>query len=226
MNSEAIAAVIAIFGLLLVVLACQRLARMRILAAAGSALGGLLLLALAAVMFVVSLNLQTYSRLTHEQPVAEIVFEKRAEQRYRATLTQIPSGEMQMFVLAGDEWQLDARVLKWQGWANLLGLDAQYRLERVSGRYRDIEQERNAERTVYGLSENPSVDLWALSTKYPKWLRFVDAVYGSATYLPMADTARYEVLMTQSGLIARPVNEVATHAAGEQLKQAEPGVAP
>jgi hypothetical protein len=213
MNSDAIAAVIGIFGLLLVALACQRLARARFLAAGGSALAGVLLLALAAAFFIVSLNLHTYARLTFEQPVAEIVFEARGPQHYRATLTQIPSGEMQMFVLAGDEWQLDARVLKWKGWANLLGLDAQYRLERVSGRYRDIEQERSAERTVYGLSENPGVDLWVLSTQYPKWLPFVDAVYGSATYLPMADAARFEVKMTQSGLMARPVNEAANAAA-------------
>lgn len=217
MNTDAIAAVIAIFGLLLVALACQRLARARFVAAGGSALGGLLLLAIAAAIFIVSLNLHTYARLTFEQPVAEIVFEQRAPQRYRATLTQIPSGEMQMFMLAGDEWQLDARVLKWKGWANLLGLDAQYRLERVSGRYRDIEQERKDERTVYGLSENPGVDLWVLSTQYPKWLPFVDAVYGSATYLPMADGARFEVKMTQSGLIARPVNQAASEAARGQL---------
>jgi hypothetical protein len=214
MNSDAIAAVVGIFGLLLVALACQRLARQRFIAAGGSALTGLLLLAIAAAIFVVSLNLHTYARLTHEEPVAEIVFEARDPQRYRATLTQVPSGEMQMFILAGDEWQLDARVLKWKGWANLLGLDAQYRLERVSGRYRDLEQERHAERTVYGLSENPGVDLWVLSTKYPRWLPFVDAVYGSATYLPMAEGARYEIKMTQSGLIARPVNEAANAAAG------------
>ncbi|HEU4655831.1 MAG TPA: hypothetical protein VFS47_17715, partial [Steroidobacteraceae bacterium] len=135
-------------------------------------------------------------------------------QRFAATLTQVPSGEMQTFVLAGDEWQLDARVLKWRGWANLLGLDAQYRLERVSGRYRDIDQERRDERTVYGLSENPGIDLWTLSTQYPRWLPFVDAVYGSATYLPMADGARYQVAITQSGLIARPLNQAATNAAG------------
>jgi len=219
MNSDAIASVIAIFGLLLVALACQRLARARFLSAGGSALGGLLLLAVAAAIFIVSLNLHTYARLTYEQPVAEIVFEARSPQRYRATLTQVPSGEMQMFMLAGDEWQLDARVLKWRGWANLLGLDAQYRLERVSGRYRDIDQERTGERTVYALSENPVVDLWVLSTQYPKWLSFVDAVYGSATYLPMADGARYEVKMTQSGLIARPVNEAANTAARTQVMQ-------
>lgn len=209
MNSEAVALVIAVFGGLLLILACQRLVRGRLLAAGGSLVMGVLLLAIAGMFFLVSINLHTYARLTYERPVAEIVFEARGPQRYRATLMAMPEGQMQMFVLAGDEWQLDARVLKWKGWANLLGLDAQYRLERVSGRYRDIEQERHDERTVYGLSENPGVDLWEMSTQYPKWLPMVDAVYGSATYMPMADGARYQVSITQSGLIARPLNSAA-----------------
>lgn len=214
MPSDAVALVIAAFGLLLLALGCQRLLRARLLAAAGSTLAGAVLLGLAALLFVVSLNLQTYARLTHEEPVAQIVFEARGPQRYRATLAQSPEGEMQTFILAGDEWQLDARVLKWRGWANLLGLDAEYRLERISGRYRDIEQERSEPRTVYALSENPGVDLWTLSLRYPRWLPFLDAVYGSAAYLPMADGARYQVSITQSGLIARPLNEAAEKATG------------
>ena len=209
MNSDAIALIIAIFGGLLLILACQRLIRARFLAAGGTAVAGFLLLACAGLFFVVSLNLHTYARLTYERPVAELVFEAQGPQSYRATLTEMPSGEMQIFMLAGDEWQLDARVLKWKGWANLLGLDAQYRLERVGGRYRDIEQERHAPRTVYALSENPGVDLWRMSTEHPRWLPFVDAVYGSATYMPMADGARYQVSITQSGLIARPLNPAA-----------------
>jgi hypothetical protein len=214
MTSDAVVLLIAVFGLLLLALACQRLFRARFVAAAGSGLMGALLLAGAALFFVVSLNLHTYNRLTYEQPVAEIVFEARGPQHFRATLAQVPSGELQMFMLAGDEWQLDARVLKWKGWANLLGLDAQYRLERVSGRYRDLEQERKDERTVYGLSENPGLDLWTMSIDHKRWVPFVDAVYGSAVYLPMADGGRYEVAITQSGLIARPVNDVAKAAAG------------
>lgn len=214
MPSNAIALVIAVFGLLLLALACQRLFRGRILAAAGSAMGGVLLLCAAALLFVVALNLHTYARLTHEEPVAEIVFEARGPQRYRATLWRATTeDDMQMFMLAGDEWQLDARVLKWKGWANLFGLDAQYRLERVSGRYRDVEQERKDERTVYGLSENPGLDIWMLSQKYSGRLPVVDAIYGSATYMPMADGARYQISVTQSGLISRPLNEAAQNAA-------------
>jgi hypothetical protein len=212
--TNAIIILLALFGLLLMLLACQRLFRARFVAAAGSALASIALLAIAALLFVVSLNLHTYARLTHERPVAEIVFEARGPQQYRATLAEVPSGRMQLFTLAGDEWQLDARVLKWRSWANLLGLDARYRLERISGRYRDIERERSARRTVYPLSENPGLDLWLLSTRYPRWLSFVDAVYGSATYMPMADGARYEISITQSGLIARPKNPAAESAAG------------
>ena len=212
--SDAVILIIAFFGLLLLILACQRLFRGRLIAAGGAATTGALLLALAALLFVISLNLHTYARLTHERPVAEIVFQQRGPQSFNATLTRVPDGEIQMFVLSGDEWQLDARVLKWKGWANLFGLDAQYRLERVSGRYRDIEQERTAERTVYPLSENPGLDLWQLTFDHPSRLPFVDAVYGNATYMPMSDGARYEVSITQSGLVARPVNAAAQQAAG------------
>jgi hypothetical protein len=212
--TNAIIILLALFGILLMLLACQRVYRARFIAAAGSALASIALLAIAGFLFVVSLNIHTYAQLTHERPVAEIVFEARGPQEYRATLAEVPSGKMQLFTLAGDEWQLDARVLKWKSWANLLGFDARYRLERISGRYRDIEQERNAQRTVYPLSENPGLDLWLVSTRYPRWFAFVDAVYGSATYMPMADGARYEISITQSGLIARPKNPAAESAAG------------
>ncbi|MBL8266732.1 hypothetical protein [Steroidobacter sp.] len=214
MISDAVILIIAIFGLLLLMLACQRLFRARFLAASGSALMGSLLLAVAALLFVVSLNMHTYARLTHERPVAEIVFEQRGPQTFNATLTQVPNGEIQMFVLSGDEWQLDARVLKWKGWVNLFGLDAQYRLERVGGRYRNIEQERTAERTVYALAENPGLDLWQLTLDKPDRLPFVDAIYGNAAYMPMSDGARYEVSIAQTGLVARPVNAAAQQAAG------------
>lgn len=162
-----------------------------------------------ALATVVAINLRSYARLTYEQPVAEIEFQARAPQRFVAVLTRLPNGESQSFELAGDQWQVDARVLKWQGWANLIGLDAQYRLDRVSGRYLDIEQEKTAPRSVYELYVPPAIDLWAFAEAHPSWFPFVDGMYGSATFLPMAEGAQYEVTLTQSGLIARPKNDVA-----------------
>ena len=212
MDTDAIAITLAGFGLILLVLAVQRLRRARYVAAGSTALFGLLFLAIAGGFFVVALNLRTYSRLTYEQPVAELVFEARGPQNFQAIVTQIPSGSLQILQVNGDEWQLDARILKWRSWANLLGLNAQYRLERFSGRYRDIEQERTAPRSVYPLADNPGVDVWSLAAKGSKWVPFVDAVYGSATYLPMANGARYQVTLSQSGLLARPLNDAASQA--------------
>jgi hypothetical protein len=166
----------------------------------------LVLLASALLLFGIASNLHTYSRLTHEQPVALLAFEQTGEQRYRATLIRRPSGEVWKMSLSGDEWQIDARVLKWKAWAQLLGLDAQYRLERISGRYRDVGQERSAPRSVHELSDARGIDLWALAQARPRWLPFVDAIYGSAAYLPMADGAHYEVRLAQSGLVARPTD--------------------
>lgn len=218
MNLELLALIFGLFGLVLLAIAMRSLWRLRFWTGGSTVILSLLLLAVGALIFVVAGNLHTYARLTFEAPVAELLFEARGPQRYQATLTRLPNGEMQVFTVQGDEWQLDARVLKWRGWANLLGLDAQYRLERLSGRYRDIEQERNGTRSVYGLSDNPGLDLWTWAVDHPRWLPFVDSSYGSATYLPMADGARYRVNISQTGLLARPVNPAAEAAAKNWLR--------
>jgi hypothetical protein len=209
MNLQAISIVLLVFGLILAAIGVRNLFRARFWTAGSSLVGGAVFLGAGVALLSIAANLHTYARLTYEAPVAELLFESRGPQRYQATLSRLPVAERQVFMVNGDEWQLDARVLKWQGWANVIGLDAQYRLERISGRYRDIEQERNGARSVYALSENPGWDLWNWTNDHPGRLPFVDAVYGSATYLPMADGARYRVTISQTGLLARPMNAAA-----------------
>lgn len=168
---------------------------------------GAALAALGIALAGIGSNLLTYQRLSHERPVAEISFERLAPQRYLARVDLAGAGEPRHFELYGEEWQIDARVLKWHSVGNLLGLDSHYRLERISGRYRSIEQERSATRSVYTLAERQplSLDLWSWANAHPHWLPWVDAVYGSAAYLPMRDGARYQISLSQSGLIARPL---------------------
>ena len=119
-----------------------------------------------------------------------------------------------IFEIQGDEWQMDARVVIWKPPATLLGLDPIYQLDRLSGRYSAVEEELSKVRSVYALSEPVPLDVWQFARRYPKLLPGVDAHYGTATYLPMAHDAIYEVKMTRTGLIARPLNEAATEAVG------------
>jgi hypothetical protein len=118
------------------------------------------------------------------------------------------------FALKGDEWRLEARVLKWKPWANLLGLDARYRLERLSGEFADTALERTGPHSAYDL--RPADDgnrLTRLSARLHQ-ARLVDTVYGSAALMPMADGAQYSLAMTQAGLVARPANDQAAQAVG------------
>ena len=205
--------VFAVLGVILFILGIQRFWRRRVVAGSLEGLVGLLLLAIAALMAAISINLYTYDRLTHESTIAEVSFQEIGPQHFGAVVTLKNKGEI--LDLRGDEWQIDARVLKWRGMAVLIGFDTLYRLDRLSGRYRDITQERTGLRTVHSLSEEQGLDLWMIGRRYAHWIPWVDAVYGSATYMPMVDGASYTVSVSSTGLLARPSNDIARKAIGE-----------
>lgn len=175
-------------------------------------LGGLILL-VAACAALVAMNLHTYARLTHEHVAAWVSMRQLGERRY-AVSVQPQNTPQRHFELRGDEWQIDARVLKWRALGNLLGFDTVYRLERLSGRYGDITHERNAPRTVYTLAEDPGLDFWSLLRKHHQYVPLADALYGSAAYVPMAEGAQYSVTVSTSGLVVRPGNDAARKAVG------------
>lgn len=200
-------------ALLFLLLAVKRLRHRRFGACAMHGTSSLVLFLAAIAIGLLGANLLTYHRLTREQPALEAQFKRSGEERYAALLTY-PSGETQELALSGDEWQVDARVLKWRPLANLIGFDTAYRLERISGRYTDLARERAQERTVYALNPPDRIDVWTLLRSWRRYVPWADALYGSAVYVPMSDGARYEVVVSQSGLVARPLNEAARQAVG------------
>ncbi|MCP1728152.1 hypothetical protein J2T60_002152 [Natronospira proteinivora] len=170
----------------------------------------------AAALAGIGLVLHTYDRLTHEQAAVTLHFEELASQQYRANLS-FPDGQFQSLELHGDQWQVDARILRWTGPAIIAGMDALFRMERISGRFADLGREREGPRSIHalpsGLAEVENhFDPWALARRHPNRFPWVDAVYGSATYLPMAHDAEFEVVVTQTGLAARPLNDSARRA--------------
>lgn len=214
---------IAIIGIAFVVSGIRRLLQRRFLRAAGLEISGLAILFFGSSIFLLASNLYTYQRLTYEQAVAEVTFEQLAKQEFRTEIKSLDSDFQQVVELKGDEWQLDSQVLTWQGVATLLGLDANYRLHRISGRYLDIEEEKSKPRSVYSLVKKLPVikddkfDLWNFAQKYKDWFELVDASYGSAVFLPMADGARFQVSISRTGLIARPDNKEARKAVSEWI---------
>ena len=155
-----------------------------------------------------------YFQLVDEQLVGQIQFTQSQPENYVARL-MLEGEQDRTFEILGDEWQLDARVVTWEPPMTLLGLDPIFQLDRLSGRYSEVEEELSKTRSVHALSEPGPLDVWQFASKYPKLMPGVDAHYGTATYLPMAHGAIFEVTMTRTGLVARPVNEAARQAVGD-----------
>lgn len=209
----AISAFLVLIALIFVFRMFRNLRRRRVLRAGGSAVGGATTAAAGGAGLVLLSSIYGYGQLTDEQVVSLIEFSRTAPGEYSARL--MIDGELdRIFPLKGDEWQMDARVITWHPPATILGMDPIYRLERLSGRYADVAREQSAPRTVHALGDDSALDIWNIARRFPALMPGVDAYYGTATYVPMSDGARYEVSLSRDALIARPANEAAREAVG------------
>lgn len=157
----------------------------------------------------VAVNVARYQSLSGMQTVASIATTKQAERLWRVTFEPVEGAPM-IETVSGDQWQVDARIIRFAGPLRWLGIAPGYRLERLSGRYTSLELERTAPRSVIQLSDTSWLDLWDLDQEFD--LPFVDGVYGNATFMPMRDGAVFEVRLSSSGLVAVPMNEAARQA--------------
>jgi hypothetical protein len=194
--------------------AIRRLRRLKLVSGTMFFLSGGIVLLVAAVVALVAANLYTYARLTHEQEAARVSMRQLGERRYVVSV-QPPKSPPQHYELRGDEWQIDARVLKWRAMGTLLGFDTVYRLERLSGRYGTVAAERSSPRTVHDLAHDETpLDIWSFVRQHHQYIPFADALYGSAVYVPMSEGAEYAVTVSASGLVVRPGNDAARKAVG------------
>ncbi len=207
-------AVFTIIALFFVVSMIRHARRRRPVRATGSLAGGVASGAVGGASILLAFSYYGYGRLIDEQTVSRIEFSQSAPGEYLARL-MIDGEPDRLLPLRGDEWQMDARVVNWKPPATLLGLDPIYELERLSGRYSNVDDEMSEQRTVHALSEDLALDVWRVARRFPMLMPGVDAYYGTATYVPMADGARFEVTLTRTALIARPVNDSAREAVGD-----------
>jgi hypothetical protein len=204
-------AVFFIFGMF------RHLRRGRMVRAGGSFAGGVATASVGGAGMILLGSIYSYGQLTAEQTVGLIEFRENAPGEYAARL-MIEGESDRLLTLNGDEWQIDARVVSWKPPVSMLGLEPIYQLERLSGRYSDVQREVSEPRTVHALAEVGALDIWNIARRFPILMPGVDAYYGTATYVPMADGARFEVNLSRDALIARPMNDAARKAVGEWLQ--------
>lgn len=162
------------------------------------------LLAVGAFSALLGVSTLGYRAFTHEDTAARIWVQPIGPQEFSARV-RFADGREAAFALKGDQIYVDAHVLKWKPMANLIGLHTAYELDRVAGRYTALDRERDRPRTVHALSSEKPVDIFDLRSRYAALSPLLDVEYGSATFAPADRPAVYEVRVSTTGLLIRPV---------------------
>lgn len=200
----ALAAGFGVLALILLGVAVRTFRARRWVGAASGTTVGLLFASLGALSGTLSLSTQGYRALTSEELAATITTVPTGPRAFQAYV-EFPDGRDTTLAVSGDQVLVDARILKWRSVGNLIGLRTQYELERLTGRYVGIDDERTAPRTVHSLGPDRPLDLYDLLERYSLLGLLVDAEYGSATFVDVTEPARFEVRVSTTGLLIRSV---------------------
>lgn len=168
---------------------------------------------------LIGLNIQAYSRLTYEVPLAEVSVHavNPSQKIYSIAVKRLDgSGRVQNCTLQGDAWELGGRFQRWKPWANELGLNATYTLDQLSNRYYSATEANGRPITACDINgPAPKVNQY-LPDSWVRWLMghmlVEERMFGSASYMPMVDGAVYRVIATQFGFNAEPANDIAQRA--------------
>lgn len=199
------AAVLVFLGAILIITGTIALFRAQMSSFAVQALLSTLLIIMGLLSGTIAIGIKGYQSFTKEEIAAQITISPISPQHFSAKL-QFKDGQVQNFIISGDELYIDAHILKWQPLANFFGLHTAYELDRIGGRYRDIEQERSAERSIYNLSQNKSISLFDLRQRYSLLAILLDAKYGSATFIPATQASQLQLRVSTTGLLIRELN--------------------
>lgn len=211
MDSTALALTLAGFGVLLIALSYQRHLHRRTLAALAHGIGGAILFLGGALLLALALNFNTYDELRADQPLAELSIEQAGPQTFQVRLMRIPAGDLQVFTLKGDRWQLNAQLLEWHGWAQWLGLGVNVRLEQLTSTF-DKPPTKNGKAEIagsnsYRLSRNPGISLWDLQQQYPERVQALSTQALQTTAFPLQNSVRFHIYLSNGALTARPINQ-------------------
>jgi hypothetical protein len=195
---------LAVLSLVLFIAGILALRKRRFFGGVASFVFGLLLLSSAGLFGMITVATQGYRALTREEVAARVQVEPAGSQRFHARF-QFPDGRRATFYLFGDALYVDAHILKWRPMANLLGLHTAYELDRVAGRYTQLQDEQTKSRTIFAISQKKPLDMFNLRWRYTLLRPLLDAEYGSATYMAADKPAHLEVRVSTTGLLIRRV---------------------
>jgi len=194
--------VCSVLSLIFFIATISALRRKKLLSSTLRFLLAALFLTLASLFGTITLATVGYRALTYEETAATVRIEPISTKLFMAHF-RFPDGRQASYKLAGDELYVDAHILKWKPFVNIIGLHTAYELERVTGRYIDVKNELGSPRTVFLLSQDKPLNIFNLRQRYFFFHHLLDAEYGSATFINSDKAAIFEIRVSTTGLLIR-----------------------
>ncbi|MCK4422266.1 hypothetical protein KAW48_10755 [candidate division WOR-3 bacterium] len=146
-------------------------------------------------------SFKNYEHFSYKKTVLSVVCHAKEDNWF--VLEIIPEDtkeeKNQFYRLKGQQFLLEGHIVKWKDFLSFMGMKPLYQVARISGRYVDLEDEKNKKRSVYEI--NKTSRFWEFMMRHGRLVPGVDAVYGTAsfTYPRINDTLQLKI--THSGFM-------------------------
>ncbi len=114
--------------------------------------------------------------------------------------------QVRKFLFNADEWVIESRIVQWKSILGIAGARSYFQLERISGRYLDIEKEKTMPRIVYGLAGSGD-KIWEFIYKYQRIIPFIEAAYGNSAFVRYEAGKIFYVYVTNTGLMIKDMTQ-------------------
>lgn len=163
----------------------------------------LIILVAALLSLILAAPFYLYHRFDSEYPIAKLSFHQLGHQQYIAELRTGDFCLKDQPILYGDQWRIDAAFVKWKGLGVTLGFEPKYRLERLTGRYRDTDEQNSKKTLAHDLTPEVWLDIFDDRKLDGTGNLLVDTVFGSSVYLDIDTQKLYLLYMTEDALVVK-----------------------
>lgn len=175
-----------------------------------SILSILCLLLIVSCLFIARFYLSSYRFFSDRRLVAVVECQKTQKSSNPILNIEFFPGtdeaQVRTFLFNADEWVIESRIVQWKSFLGITGAKSYFQLERLSGRYLDIEKEKTMPRIVYSLNSRPD-KIWAFLYKYQRLIPFIEAAYGNSAFVRYEAGKKFHVYVTNSGLMIKDMTQ-------------------
>ncbi|MDX1504850.1 MAG: hypothetical protein R3221_03985 [Spongiibacter sp.] len=162
-------------------------------------------------LLLVSHDMMAYRNLAEEDKIGAIYIVENSPREFTLRIEH-PDGEVAQYRVHGDQWRLEARVIRWDKAIASTGVKNLVKLQRVSGRYADLGRQAVSAATEHNIHRDEVVDTWQWLRQGDLIWRWVDVDFGSGVFAPLVDGAAYGIYLGRSGMFIQPENPIAIQA--------------